>query len=60
MLADVRMAIVLDHLAQAETPSLADLAHRLGFSEPSAACRFVRARFGSPMRALGALQAGAG
>jgi AraC-like DNA-binding protein len=47
ILAEVRMQIVREHLARHEAPSIARLAHSLGFSEPSAACRFVKARFGT-------------
>jgi AraC-like DNA-binding protein len=52
ILAEVRMQIVREHLARHEAPSLARLAHSLGFSEPSAACRFVKARFGASAGAL--------
>jgi len=52
LVAYVRMQIVREQMAQPSPPPLARLAHLLGFSEASAACRFIRAQTGVPLRKL--------
>ncbi|WP_439816628.1 AraC family transcriptional regulator ligand-binding domain-containing protein [Zavarzinia sp. CC-PAN008] len=55
ILAYVRMQIVQEHLLQKGTAGAGGvdrLAHRLGFSEASAACRFIRSQTGQSLRRL--------
>lgn len=52
ILAFVRVQVVKDHLAQRPPPSLDRLCHLLGYSEPSAASRFIKTQFGRSARSM--------
>ena len=52
ILAFVRTQVVRNHLAQKPSPPLARLCHLLGYSEPSAASRFIKSQFGISVRTL--------
>jgi AraC-like DNA-binding protein len=52
ILAFVRTQVATDHLSQRPPPTLARLSHLLGYSEPSAASRFVKSAFGVPARTV--------
>jgi len=52
ILAFVRTQVVRNHLAQKPSMPLARLCHLLGYSEPSAASRFIKAQFGRSARTL--------
>ncbi len=48
----VRVQLVRNHLAQKPPPPLARLCHLLGYSEPSAASRFIKTQMGKSARAI--------
>jgi AraC-like DNA-binding protein len=52
VLATVRRRITADYFAYQRRPNLAELAHRLGYGEASAASRFLREHLGAGARTL--------
>lgn len=52
LLDEVRMRVADEYFRTAPRPNLAVLAHRLGYSEASAASRFLRERMGAGARSL--------
>ncbi len=52
LLRDVRMAVVQRALTAGNRTNLQVLAHELGYSEASAAARFIKETFGAPLRRL--------